>query len=116
MEAKTAAPVTILIHYTGPGDNARRFAEEMTAAGVVARIRSEAGNLGYDYYFPAEDPRTVLLVDRWAGQAALDAHHTSPMMAEIAALREQYGLTMQVERFVPDSGGIPANDEKYIQR
>ena len=108
-------PITIHIHYTGPGDNARRFAQEMTASGVVSRIRAEEGNLGYDYYLPLEDPHTVLLVDRWRDQAALDAHHASPMMAEIAALREKYGLSMRVERLLPDEGGIPAADQKFIQ-
>ena len=108
-------PITIHIHYTAHGDNARRFAREMTASGVVSRIRAEEGNLGYDYYLPLEDPCTVLLVDRWRDQAALDAHHASPMMAEIAALREKYGLSMRVERLLPDEGGIPAADQKFIQ-
>ena len=107
--------ITIHIHYTGEGNSARRFAQEMTAAGVAARVRAEEGNLGYDYYLPLEDPHTVLLIDRWTDQAALDAHHASPMMAEIAALREKYGLRMRVERFVPDAGGIPASDNRFIQ-
>jgi quinol monooxygenase YgiN len=45
------------------------------------------------------DPQTVMLIDRWTDQAALDAHHKTPMMAEIAALREKYHLRMRVEKF-----------------
>jgi len=109
-------PITIHIHYAGEGDAARRFAREMTDTGVVSRVRAEAGNLGYDYYLPLEDPRAVLLIDRWADQASLDAHHASPMMGEIAALREKYGLRMRVERFLPDEGGIPARHEAFITK
>lgn len=60
------------------------------------------------------DPETVLLIDSWRDQAALDAHHASPMMGELAALREKYDLHMQVERFVtaPEAAG----DAKFIRK
>ena len=87
------------IYYTGSNGNARKFAEEMTSSGLVEAIRAEEGNEKYAYYFPAEDPETVLLIDRWRDQAALDIHHKTPMMAQIASLREKYGLRMRVERY-----------------
>ena len=96
--------ITVHIQYTGNNGSARRFAEEMTASGVVDRVRAEEGNLRYEYYFPMDDPETVLLIDRWRDQAAIDAHHKSPMMAEIAALREKHGLRMRVERFTEYGG------------
>ena len=108
--------ITIHIHYTGQGGSAREFAREMVGLGVVSRIRAGEGNLGYDYYLPLEDPETVLLVDSWKDQGALDAHHASPMMGEIAALREKHRLVMRVERFVSDRDGIPAPDEGFIVR
>ena len=92
--------LTINIYYTGKNGNARKFAEEMTSSGLVEQIRAEEGNEKYAYFFPAEDPETVLLIDRWRDQAALDVHHKTPMMAQIAALREKYKLKMRVERFV----------------
>lgn len=91
--------ITIHIFYTGQNGSARAFADEMTASGLVARIRAEEGNLGYAYYYPAEDPETVLLIDRWRDQGAIDAHHKSEMMSAIAELRKKYHLKMRVERF-----------------
>jgi quinol monooxygenase YgiN len=44
----------------------------------------------------------VLLIDSWIDQAAIDAHHSSPMMKQIAELREKYDLHMTVERFISD--------------
>ena len=84
--------ITVNLYYTGANGSARRFAEEMVSSGVVARIRAEAGNLRYEYFFPMDDPETVLLIDSWADQQAIDAHHASPMMAELAALRDKYDL------------------------
>ena len=92
--------LTVNIYYTGSNGNARKFAEEMTSGGLVEAIRAEEGNEKYAYYFPAEDPETVLLIDRWQDQAALDIHHKTPTMAQIASLREKYSLRMRVERYV----------------
>lgn len=92
--------LTINIYYTGKDGSARKFAEEMVAKGVVDRIRAEKGNQKYEYFFPMEDGETVLLIDRWENQNALDEHHKSPMMKEIADLRNKYHLHMKVEQFV----------------
>ena len=96
--------ITINIYYKGKDGSARRFAEEMTALGIVDQIRAEAGNLRYEYFFPMEDPETLLLIDSWEDQQALDIHHHSPMMGMIIALREKYDLHMTVERYVCADG------------
>lgn len=57
----------------------------------------------------------MLLIDSWADQAALDAHHASPMMVRIAELREKYDLHMRVKRFTSEDES-PQNDEKFIRR
>ncbi len=106
-------PITINIYYTGKNGSARIFAEEMMQSGIVDRIRAEAGNARYEYFFPMDDEETVLLIDSWADQAAIDAHHQSPMMREIIRLREKYDLHMLVERYVP--ADEPAQDSLFIR-
>ena len=93
--------LVINIYYTGKNGSAKKFAEEMTSSGLVDKIRAEEGNEKYEYFFPADDPETVLLIDRWKNEEALDAHHKSGMMKEIANLREKYNLHMKVEQFTP---------------
>ena len=94
--------VTVNLYYTGKNGSARAFAEEMMASGIVEQVRAEEGNLRYQYFFPMEDPETVLLIDQWRDQAALDFHHKSPMMQEIARLRTKYGLRLRVERYMDE--------------
>ena len=108
--------ITVNLYYTGSNGSARAFAEEMVQSGTVAAIRAENGNVRYEYFFPMDDPETVLLIDQWRDQAAIDAHHASPMMARIAALREKYDLHMKVERFASDDSGLPEKDLKYIKK
>lgn len=95
--------ITVNIYYTGENGNARKFAEEMTARGIVDRIRAEEGNERYEYFFPMDDSETVLLIDRWKNQQALDIHHKTDMMSEIAELRKKYKLRMRVERYVDEN-------------
>lgn len=104
--------ITMNLYYTGKDGSARKFAEEMERSGTADLIRAEAGNERYDYFFPMNDPETVLLIDSWKDQASLDVHHASPMMGTIAALREKYDLHMRAERYLSDSAGIPDSDSK----
>ena len=86
------AQITINIRYTAENGNVRKYVEEMESSGIAAKIRAVEGCLGYDYFYPADDPNGLLLIDSWQDQAALNRYHSSPAMQEAAALREKYGL------------------------
>lgn len=107
--------ITVNIYYTGKNGSAGKFAREMIKSGVAGRIRAEEGNLRYEYFLPLEDPETVLLIDSWTDQEAIDRHHATPMMEEIARLREKYDLHMKVERYVGDEAGMPEQDAAFVR-
>ena len=108
--------ITVNLFYTGENGSARKFAEEMVSSGTVAAIRAEKGNLKYEYFFPMNDPETVLLIDSWEDQNAIDAHHASPMMKTIFELREKYDLHTKAERYISDTDGIPESDARFIRK
>jgi quinol monooxygenase YgiN len=105
--------ITINIYYTGENESAVKFAKEMEHSGIADRIRAEKGNLRYDYFFPMNDKETVLLIDAWENKEALDSHHASPMMKEIAVLREKYDLHMKVEQY---SAIESDSDNRFIRK
>lgn len=107
--------ITMNIYYQGINGNAKKFAEEMISSGIVNEIRSENGNIRYDYFFPMDDNETVLLIDSWNDQHALDIHHASSMMKKIIKLREKYDLHMKVERYVSDEANAPETDHAFIK-
>ena len=86
----------------------------MTKSGLVDKIRKTKGNLRYEYFLPLDDKESVLLIDSWTSQAALDKHHASATMQEIAALREKYDLHMTVKRFVEANNN--EKDDKFIRK
>jgi len=110
-----AMAITVNIYYTGENGNARKFAEKMEQSGTVAAIRAEEGNKKYEYFYPKNDPETVLLIDSWESQEAIDKHHATPMMNKIAELRNKYNLHMRVERFIEDET-IPEQDQNFIRK
>ena len=105
--------ITVNLYYSGVNGNARKFAEEMESSGTADKIRAEKGNVRYEYFFPMKDSETVLLIDAWENQEAIDAHHASPMMQTITQLREKYDLHMRVERYV--SADVPESENRFIR-
>ncbi len=105
--------ITVNLYYKGIDGSARAFADEMESSGIADAIRAEEGNLRYEYFQPFNDPETVLLIDSWSNQEAIDAHHASPMMKQLAELRDKYDLHMTVERFVSEEY---ESDEKYLRK
>ncbi len=108
--------IVMNLYYKGVNGNARKFAEEMESSGTADLIRREEGNERYEYFLPVNDPETVLLIDIWKDQKAIDLHHASPMMGKIAELREKYDLHMKAERYISDEEGIPDSDSRFIKK
>lgn len=105
--------ITVNIYYTGENGSARKFVREMIASGIVDEIRAETGNVRYEYFIPLDDDETVLLIDSWEDQKALDVHHNTSMMQRITALREKYDIHMKVERYISDD--VLDKDKHYIR-
>lgn len=102
--------ITINIYYKG--DDVIPFMEEMESSGIADAIRAKDGCLRYDYFFPVGDEKTVLLIDSWKNQEALDEHHHSELMPRIAKLRDKYDVHMTVERYVAEEN----KDTEYIRK
>lgn len=107
--------IVMNLYYTGTDGKACKFAEEMEISGTAELIRNEIGNERYEYFLSVDDPETVLLIDIWRDQEAIDRHHASTMMQKITQLREKYDLHMRAERYVTDEGGIPDSDARFIK-
>ena len=106
--------ITINLYYKGKNGAALKFAREMESSGIADAIRKEEGNLRYEYFQPLDDPETVLLIDSWQDQAAIDRHHGSPMMAQLAELRDKYDLHMKAERYVSEE--MPESDGSFLRK
>ena len=91
--------ITRIVYYTGENGSARRFVRDMEESGAASLIRREEGNERYEYFLSVYDRETVMLVDQWRDQDAINVHEQSLMKKDLLALRKEYGLTMRIERY-----------------
>ena len=104
--------LTVIIKYMGKDNNPKKFMEEMINSGIVDAIRKEKGNIRYEYFLPIDD-NSVILIDSWENQEALDIHHHLPLMKTISDLRNKYDLHMEVDKYISIEDD---KDKKYIRK
>ena len=75
------------------------FLERIRREGIDAASRAEAGNLKYDYYFPADGSDELLLVEKWRDADALAEHGRQPHFAKLGALKAEYVADTVIEKF-----------------
>ena len=78
------------VTYTAKPGCREQFVRKIVTAGILTEIRNEAGCLGYDYYFSAQDENVVLLIERWESEAHVRVHMTQPHMAQLRKIKEEY--------------------------
>ena len=54
---------------------------------------------GYDYYFAAEAPDDLLLVESWESPALQKAHCETAIFAELQALKIRFCESVEIDKF-----------------
>lgn len=91
--------IVLNVHYKCKPGTREAFLHAIRAEGLDAACRAEAGNLKYDYYFPADGSDELLLVEKWRDAEALALHGKESHFARIGALKPQYVIDTLIERF-----------------
>ena len=81
--------MTQFVKYIAKPGKAHAFVEEVERAGIGAKIRAEKGCLKYDYYYPAKDKDTVLLIEQWEQAEDQDMHLTQPHMETLREIKSR---------------------------
>jgi quinol monooxygenase YgiN len=95
-----SAEIVVHVHIeTLPG----RGGEQVAAFERLAPlVRAERGCLQYDLHRVVDDPDRFVLLERWAGEAELSAHHEQPHMAEAAAANRAFRAATSAVVLDPD--------------
>jgi len=91
----------IILHvtYTCKPGMAEAFVRAIKEQGLQQSVRQEDGCIQYDYHLSLEAPDTVLLTECWRDGDALQQHLQQPTLQKIGALKEDYVLAVDVQRF-----------------
>ena len=81
-------------------DPQKNSSKRWLQAELLKKLKAKKETKDTTTFFSMEDPETVLLIDKWEDEAALDEHHKSPKMKTIAELRKKHKWSLKIEQFV----------------
>ena len=85
-------------YHCNPGQR-EAFYKALCDLGVRANSQQEAGNVKYDYYFAAETPDDLLLVEIWTTPELQKAHCQTETFAKLQELKAQYCAKVDIAKF-----------------
>ena len=74
----------------------KAFVNALEESGLAAACRNDAGNIQYRYYYGADDPDEVVLLEKWEDSESLALHAAQPHMKDIGACKEKYVDTVEI--------------------
>ena len=75
------------------------FLKNIKEEGLDAKSRAEAGNIKYDYYYPAEEKDELLLVEKWKDADAVADHGVQPHFLRLGEIKSLYVDETIIERY-----------------
>ena len=75
------------------------FYAALCELGSRANSMQEEGCLKYDYYFAAETPDDLLLVENWTEPEFQVAHCQTEVFAKLQALKEEFCDGVDIDKF-----------------
>ena len=75
------------------------FYQAICELGVRKNSMAEEGNRRYDYYFAADAPDDLLLVETWTEPALQQAHCQTEIFARLQKLKAEFCESVEIEKF-----------------
>ena len=75
------------------------FFKAISELGVRGNSNREEGNLKYDYFFDAQDPDVLLLVETWTEPALQEAHCRTETFDKLQILKAEYCDSVTANKF-----------------
>ncbi len=75
------------------------FVEKIKQAGIVSKIRQEAGCIMYDYFFAEKNRDEILLIEKWESKEHQETHIRQPHMNDLHEIEKDYIESVQFGEF-----------------
>ena len=91
--------IVLNVTYKCKPDMRDEFLEMIMTEGIDVASRAEAGNIKYDYYYPADCSNELLLVEKWRDADALQEHGQQAHFKRLGQLKADYVLETLIEKY-----------------
>lgn len=78
------------------------FLKALMEEGLNKKCQADPGNIKYDYYLPAVEDNTLLLVEKWETKELMMQHIKAPHMARIGELKALYVEDTDIQLLMPE--------------
>ena len=75
------------------------FYQALCDLGIRANSLTEEGNCRYDYYFAAEAPDDLILVESWTSPLLQKAHCETDIFMKLQELKAQFCDSVEIDKF-----------------
>lgn len=66
------------------------FVEEAAGINLIEEVRKEPGNISYEYFYPVDDPDTLLCSERWESAEEFANHPKTPHVIAFQDIKKKY--------------------------
>ncbi len=91
--------LTWIVTYHCKSGKRAAFYQALCELGVRESSLKEDGNCRYDYFFAAEAPDDLLLVESWTSPALQQAHCGTEIFARLQDLKAQFCEGVEIDTF-----------------
>lgn len=85
-------------YHCKPGQR-EAFYQAVADLGIRENSLHEEGNVKYDYFFDAQDPDALLLVETWTTPALQEAHCQTEIFAKLQTLKARHCDNVTIDKF-----------------
>lgn len=75
------------------------FLDAIKAEGLDAASRAEEGNSKYDFYFAADNPDELFLLEHWRDAEAVAIHNEMPHFKRIGELKNEFVIETDLKKY-----------------
>ncbi len=86
----------LLVTYHLKKGSAEEFLRKLGEIGIPGLVRGERGCIRYDYYVPAEENGTLILLEEWESAELQALHLEQPHMKRLAQIKPDYVADTEV--------------------
>ena len=86
-------------HFFSETTDMKDFYKMLCDEGLVAGSRADKGNAMYDFFFNAEDPKRMILIEKWESIDDLQAHSETELFQKFRPLCKANAVKSKLEMY-----------------
>ena len=85
--------------FTSETTDMKDFYKTLCDEGLVAGSRADKGNIMYDFFISVEEPKTMMLIEKWESIEDLQAHSETELFQKFRPVCKEHGVKTRLSMY-----------------